>query len=92
MKFTTVDKKRRDAEKNSALKQILDNAIIADGVADVFALAGLDTPNIQVLSDEFLEDVRQMKSRHVAVELLEKLLRDAIKARLSQHRAGEKVR
>ncbi|MCD8455722.1 type I restriction endonuclease subunit R [Xylella taiwanensis] len=90
VKFTTVDKKRRDAEKNSALKQILDNAIIADGVADVFALAGLDTPNIQVLSDEFLEDVCQMKSRHVAVELLEKLLRDAIKARASHNIVQEK--
>ncbi|KFX62387.1 type I restriction endonuclease subunit R [Paraburkholderia fungorum] len=80
-KFTTVDKKRSDAEKNSALKQILDNAIIADGVADIFALAGLDKPNIGLLSDEFLEDVRQMKSRNLAVELLEKLLRDEIKAR-----------
>jgi len=80
-KFTTVDKKRSDAEKNSALKQILDNAIIADGVADVFALAGLDKPNIGLLSDEFLEDVRRMDSRNLAVELLEKLLRDEIKAR-----------
>ena len=80
-KFTTVDKKRSDAEKNSALKQILDNAIVSDGVADVFALAGLDKPNIGLLSDEFLEDVRQMKSRNLAVELLEKLLRDEIKAR-----------
>jgi len=80
-KFTTVDKKRSDAEKNSALKQILDNAIIAEGVADVFALAGLDKPNIGLLSDEFLEDVRRMDSRNLAVELLEKLLRDEIKAR-----------
>lgn len=80
-KFTTVDKKRSDAEKNSALKQILDNAIISYGVADVFALAGLDKPNIGLLSGEFLEDIRQMESRNLAVELLEKLLRDEIKAR-----------
>ncbi|MBK8971401.1 MAG: type I restriction endonuclease subunit R [Hahellaceae bacterium] len=80
-KFTTVDKKRSTEEKNSALKQILDNAIVADGVADIFALAGLDKPNIGLLSDEFLEDVRQMKSRNLAVELLEKLLRDEIKSR-----------
>jgi type I restriction enzyme R subunit len=79
-KFTTVDKKRSTEEKNSALKQILDNAIVADGVADIFALAGLDKPNIGLLSDEFLEDVRQMESRNLAVELLEKLLRDEIKA------------
>jgi type I restriction enzyme R subunit len=85
-----VDKKRSDAEKNSALKQILDNAIISDGVADVFALAGLDKPNIGLLSDEFLEDVRQMDSRNLAVELLEKLLRDEIKARARNNVVQEK--
>ena len=89
-KFTTVDKKRSDAEKNSALKQILDNAIIADGVADVFALAGLDKPNIGLLSEEFLADVRQMTSRNLAVELLEKLLRDEIKARARNNVVQEK--
>ncbi|BCL62307.1 DEAD/DEAH box helicase [Desulfomarina profundi] len=81
IKHTTVDKKRTEEEKNSVLKQILDNAVISEGVADIFELAGLDKPNISLLSDEFLEDVRQMPSRNLAVELLEKLLRDAIKAR-----------
>jgi type I restriction enzyme R subunit len=89
-KFTTVDKKRSDAEKHSALKQILDNAIISDGVADIFALAGLDKPNIGLLSDEFLADVRQMESRNLAVELLEKLLRDEIKARARNNVVQEK--
>ncbi|OBS32739.1 DEAD/DEAH box helicase [Pseudomonas syringae pv. syringae] len=89
-KFTTVDKKRSDAEKSSALKQILDNAIISDGVDDIFTLAGLDKPNIGLLSDEFLEDVRQMKSRNLAVELLEKLLRDEVKARARNNVVQEK--
>ncbi|MCZ8013665.1 MAG: type I restriction endonuclease subunit R [Gemmatimonas sp.] len=89
-KFTTVDKKRSDAERNSALKQILDNAIVADGVADIFALSGLDKPNIGLLSDEFLEDVRQMKTKNLAVELLEKLLRDEIKARARNNVVQEK--
>lgn len=89
-KFTTIDKKRSDAEKNSALKQILDNAIISDGVADVFALAGLDKPNISLLSDEFLKDVREIESRNLAVELLEKLLRDEIKARTRNNVVQEK--
>ena len=80
VKHTTVDSKLTEEQKNSALKQILDNAVIAEGVADVFALAGLDKPNIALLSDEFLEDVRNMKSRNLALELLEKLLRDTIKA------------
>ena len=81
IKHTTVDSKLTEEQKNSALKQILDNAVIAEGVADVFALAGLDKPNIALLSDEFLEDVRNMKSRNLALELLEKLLRDTIRAR-----------
>lgn len=89
-KFTTVDKKRRDEQKNSALKQILDNAIVADGVADIFALAGLDKPNIGLLSDEFLEDVRQMKTKNLAVELLDKLLRDEIKAHARNNVVQEK--
>ncbi|WP_044312749.1 type I restriction endonuclease subunit R [Pseudomonas syringae] len=89
-KFTTVDKKRSDAEKSSALKQILDNAIISDGVDDIFTLAGLDKPNIGLLSDEFLEDVRQMKSRNLAVDLLEKLLRDEVKARARNNVVQEK--
>ena len=89
-KFTTVDKKRTAEDKNSALKQILDNAIIADGVSDIFALAGLDKPNIGLLSDEFLDEVRQMKSRNLAVELLEKLLRDEIKARARNNVVQEK--
>ena len=89
-KFTTVDGKRTAEDKNSALKQILDNAIVADGVSDIFALAGLDKPNIGLLSDEFLEDVRQMKSRNLAVELLEKLLRDEIKARARNNLVQEK--
>ncbi len=81
-KFTSIDKRRTDEDKNSALKQIIDNAIIADGVTDVFALVGLDKPNIGLLSDEFLEDVKNMPQRNLAMELLEKLLRDEIKARL----------
>ncbi|MBI6914110.1 type I restriction endonuclease subunit R [Pseudomonas juntendi] len=89
-KFTTVDKKRSDAERNSVLRQILDNAILSDGVDDIFTLAGLDKPNIGLLSDEFLEDVRQMESRNLAVELLEKLLRDEVKARARNNVVQEK--
>ncbi|MGD9637740.1 MAG: type I restriction endonuclease subunit R [Alphaproteobacteria bacterium] len=80
-KFTSVDKKLTQEEQNSALKQILDNAVIAEGVTDIFALCGLDKPNIGLLSDEFLEDVRHMPHKNFAIELLEKLLNDSIKAK-----------
>lgn len=89
-KFTSVDRKRTIEEKNSALKQILDNAVIAEGVADVFALCGLDKPNIGLLSDEFLEDVRQMPHKNLAIELLEKLLKDDIKAKTRNNVVQEK--
>jgi type I restriction enzyme R subunit len=56
MKNTTVDRKRTEEAKHSALKQILDNAILSDGVADIFKLAGLERPNIGLLSDEFLDE------------------------------------
>lgn len=89
-KSTNVDRKLTQQETNSTLKQILDNAIVAEGVDDVFALCGLDKPNIGLLSDEFLEDVRQMSHRNLAVELLEKLLKDDIKAKTRNNVVQEK--
>jgi len=89
-KFTSVDKKLTEEEKNTALKQILDNALVAEGVTDVFALCGLDKPNIGLFSDEFLEDVRQMPYKNFAVELLEKLLKDDIKAKTRNNVVQEK--
>lgn len=80
IKYTSVDKKRLEEEKNSALKQILDNAVLAEGVEDVFKLAGLDKPNIGILSEEFLDEVRRLKTKNFAVALLERLLKDNIKA------------
>ncbi len=80
VKYTTVDRKLSEAEKHSALRRILDNAVISEGVMDVFALAGIEKPNIGLLSDAFLEEVRNMPTKNLAVELLEKLLRDDIKA------------
>jgi type I restriction enzyme R subunit len=80
VKYTTVDRKLSDGEKHSALRRILDNAVVSEGVADIFALAGIEKPNIGLLSDAFLEEVRNMPTKNLAVELLEKLLRDEIKA------------
>jgi len=89
-KFTSVDKRRTDEEKNSALKQIIDNAIVADGVDDIFNLVGLDKPNIGLLSPEFMEDVANMKEKNLAVDLLERLLRDEVKARMKTDVVSEK--
>ncbi len=90
LKHSTVDKKRSDELRNSALRQILNNAIVADGVDDIFKTVGLDKPNIGLLSEEFLEDVKHMKEKNLAVELLEKLLRDEVKARMKNDVVQEK--
>lgn len=89
-KFTTVDKRRTDEEKNSALKQIIDNAIVADGVDDIFSLVGLDKPNIGLLSPEFMDDVAKLKEKNLAVDLLERLLRDEVKTRMKTDLVSEK--
>jgi len=80
VKYTTVDRKLSEAEKNSALRRILDNAVVSEGVVDIFALAGINKPSIGLLSAAFVEDVRNMPAKNLAVELLEKLLHDEIKA------------
>lgn len=90
-KHTTVDKKRTAEDKNTTLKQILDNAVIAEGVEDIFKLAGLDKPDIGLLDDDFMDDVRKMKSKNLAVELLEKLLRDEIRAHTKTNVVQEKT-
>jgi type I restriction enzyme R subunit len=80
-KATETDKRLSQDRKHAVLKQILDNALIAEGVQDIFKLAGLDRPDIGLLSDEFLEEVRQLPHRNFAVELLQRLLNDEIKSR-----------
>ena len=89
-KFTSVDSKRMQEDKNSILKTILDNAVIAEGVTDIFALCGLAKPNINLLSDDFLNDLRHMPYKNLAVELLEKLLKDDIKAKTRTNAVQEK--
>lgn len=90
VKHTTVDRKYTEEGKNSALKQILDNAVIAGGVSDIFALAGLERPDIGLLSDEFLQDIRSTPMKNLAVELLERLLRDEIRAYVRGNLVQEK--
>jgi type I restriction enzyme R subunit len=79
-KGATVDRKT-DEELDHAIRQIISEAIVSDEVVDLFAAAGLQKPDISILSDEFLAEVRGMPQRNLAVELLRKLLSGEIKAR-----------
>ncbi len=77
-------------DPNKAIKQIIDNAVVSEGVEDIFTLVGLDKPNIGILSEEFLEDVAHMEHKNLAVELLERLLKDEIKAKTRTNIVQEK--
>ena len=89
-KASGSDKKLSEDQKQSALKLILDNAVVARGIDDIFALAGLDRPDLSILSDEFLADVAAMPARNLAVELLQKLINDEIKSKLRSNVVQEK--
>lgn len=65
----------------NAIRQIISRAVAPEGVIDIFAAAGLHKPDISILSDEFLSEVRHLPQRNLAVELLQKLLRGGISAR-----------
>jgi len=72
---------RSDEELEFAIRQIISKAVASDEVVDIFAAAGLKKPDISILSDEFLADVRGMPQRNLAVELLQKLLKGELRMR-----------
>jgi type I restriction enzyme, R subunit len=77
----TPSDRRTDEELDHAIRQIVARAVASDEVIDIFAAAGLRRPDISILSDEFLAEVRGMPQRNLAVELLRKLLSGEIKSR-----------
>jgi type I restriction enzyme R subunit len=72
--------KKEDPEaKEHAIRQIVSGALVSEGVIDIFSAAGIKKPDISILSDEFLAEVRGLPQRNLAVELLRKLLAEEIK-------------
>ena len=63
------------------LRQLLSQAIVGEGVSDVFKLAGLESPDISILSDDFLKEVMKMPHKNLAVELLQRLIKDEVRTR-----------
>lgn len=78
---STGDGRRSPEEIELAIRQIVSKAVSSDEVIDIFAAAGLKKPDISILSDEFLAEVRGMPQRNLAVEMLRKLLEGEIKTR-----------
>ncbi len=72
---------RTDEEMETAIKQIISEAITADNVIDIFDAAGLKKPSIEILDERFLQELKDLPQKNLAVELLKKLLKDEIKKR-----------
>ncbi|MFH1108566.1 MAG: type I restriction endonuclease subunit R [Planctomycetota bacterium] len=77
----TPGERKTDEEIEHAIRQIISKAVASDEVVDIFTAAGLKKPDISILSDEFLAEVRDMPQRNLAVELLRQLLTGEIRAR-----------
>ena len=84
---------RPEEDIDHAVRQIISRAVAPEGVIDIFAAAGLAKPDISILSDEFLAEVRGMPQRNLAVELLQKLLKGELAhAPAQERRPGALVR
>ena len=75
--------KKTDEERELAIRQIISSAVVSEEVVDIFDAVGLDKPNIGILDDAFLAEVRNLPERNLAVELLERLLEGEIKSRFA---------
>mgnify|MGYP001313694816 FL=1 len=80
-KFDESTKKKSNEEIETAIRQIINDAIISKEVVDVFDAAGLSKPTIEILNDEFLEQIKNLPRKNLALELLKRLLNEEIKIR-----------
>jgi type I restriction enzyme, R subunit len=83
-------KKRTDEQRDVAIRQIISQAVVSDSVVDIFDAVGLEKPNIGLLDDEFLAQVKNLPERNLAVELLERLLEGEIKSKFATNVVQQK--
>lgn len=81
VKFNVTNTGKTDEEIETAIRQVIDSALVSNKVVDVFDAAGIKKPDISILSDEFLLEIKGMEHKNVALETLKKLLNDEIKTR-----------
>ena len=81
VKFETPGPGKTDEELETAIRQVIDKALVTEKVIDVFDAAGIKKPDISILSEEFLLEVKGMQHKNIAMEVLKKLLNDEIKSR-----------
>ena len=85
VKATVSNAGRSPEEMEAAVHQLISRAVSGTEVVDIFAAAGLDKPDISILSDEFLAEVRELPQRNLALEMLKKLLNDEIRVRMRKN-------
>ncbi|MFK5925937.1 MAG: type I restriction endonuclease subunit R [Desulfuromusa sp.] len=85
VKFDATGTGRTDEEIETTIRQVIDQALVSEQVIDVFDAAGIKKPDISILSEEFLLELKSMKHKNVALEVLKKLLNDEIKSRLKKN-------
>ena len=81
VKFDTSNTGKSDDEIETAIRQVIDKALTSHQVVDIFDAAGIKKPDISILSDEFLMEIKGMEHKNIALETLKKLLNDEIKSR-----------
>ncbi|KAF3981363.1 MAG: type I restriction endonuclease subunit R [Methylococcales symbiont of Hymedesmia sp. n. MRB-2018] len=81
LKFNATDSGRSDEEIETTIRQVIDKALVSEQVIDVFDAAGIKKPDISILSEEFLLELRGMEHKNIALEVLKKLLSDELKSR-----------
>ena len=82
--------RKTNDERDFAIRQIINSAVVSGDVVDIFAAVGLDKPNIGLLDDEFLAQVHNLPEKNLAVELLERLLQGEIKSRFASNLVQDK--
>ncbi len=85
VKATVSNAERTPEEMGAAVRQLISKAVSSTEVVDIFGAAGLDKPDISILSDEFLAEVRELPQRNLALELLKRLLNDEIRTRMRKN-------
>jgi type I restriction enzyme R subunit len=84
-KFDGTGSGKTDEEVETAIRQVIDKALVTEQVIDVFDAAGIKKPDISILSEEFLLEVKNMEHKNIALEVLKKLLNDEIKTRTKKN-------
>jgi type I restriction enzyme R subunit len=84
-KFESSNGGKSDEEIETAIRQVIDEALVSSKVVDVFDAAGIKKPDISILSEEFLLEIKGMKHQNLALETLKKLLNDEIKSRAKKN-------